>query len=350
MKTELLTVNPAFPEPDRIARAAAVLRRGGLVAFPTETVYGLGAAALDARAVRRIFEAKGRPSHNPVIVHVADADAARTVAADWPESARALAERFWPGPLTLVVPRGPAVPDEVTAGGPTVALRVPDHPVALALIRAAGVPVAAPSANLSTSVSPTRAVHVLRTLDGRIDMVLDGGPCAGGIESTVLALPRDGAPRILRPGLITRAQIEAVLGRSVLAPSGAPEAGASAPSPENTAAVAPLPSPGMLERHYAPRAPLVIAAGDGRTAARTFADQGLRTGWLAFEDENRAGLPASVRVEVMPRDPAGYAARLYAALHDLDALPVDRIVASRLPDTDDWTALRDRLKRAAVPR
>ena len=188
-----------------------MLRGGGLAAFPTETVYGLGANALDAAAVARIFAAKGRPANNPLIVHLADAAQVREIAADWPESASRLAERFWPGPLTLVLPRRDIVPDIVTARGPTVAVRVPAHPVAQALLRAAALPLAAPSANRSTELSPTRAEHVLRGLEGRIDLLLDGGPTAGGIESTVLdvtIMP----PRLLRPGLIGVAQLEAVIG------------------------------------------------------------------------------------------------------------------------------------------
>src|SRR5262249_34135404 len=184
MGTILCAVDPHSPNAEAITGAARLLRAGGLVAFPTETVYGLGANALDASAVARIFAAKGRPANNPLIVHVAEADEARQVAADWPEAAARLAERFWPGPLTLVLPKRAIVPDAVTANGPTLAVRVPAHPVAQALLRAAGVPVAAPSANRSTELSPTRAEHVLRGLDGRIDVLLDGGPTAGGIEST----------------------------------------------------------------------------------------------------------------------------------------------------------------------
>jgi len=192
MKTEVLRLSPDHPEEDAIARAAEVLRRGGLVAFPTETVYGLGASALNATACGRIFEAKGRPANNPLIVHIASAEDALQVAAAWPEPAARLAERFWPGPLTLVLPRRDIVPDVVTAGGPTVALRVPAHPVALALLHAAGVPVAAPSANRSSRLSPTRAEHVLRDLEGHIDLVLDGGNC-GLIPTSVIDLSTDRA-------------------------------------------------------------------------------------------------------------------------------------------------------------
>ncbi len=332
MHTEVLPIDAEQPDPGAIARAAAVLRAGGLVAFPTETVYGLGANALDATAVGRIFAAKGRPAHNPLIVHVAAVGDAGRVAASWPESAARLAARFWPGPLTLVLPKRPEVPATVTAGGPTVAVRVPAHPIALALIRAAGAPVAAPSANRSGYISPTRADHVLRGLDGRIDMVLDVGPVPGGIESTVLDLTSE-PPRLLRPGLVSPAEIEAILGpvaRS--APAAAP-------------AESPLPSPGMLSRHYAPRAPLELADGDGRASVEELRRAGLRVGWLAFGGADLAG----VTVVAMPADPDGYAARLYAALHALDGAGVDRIIVARPPESDEWLAVRDRLRRAAAP-
>ncbi len=264
MHTEVLAVDARAPQPDLIARAAAVLRSGGLVAFPTETVYGLGALALDAAAVRRIFAAKGRPANNPLIVHIADPKDASQVAAEWPDAAERLARRFWPGPLTLVVPRTAGVPDATTAGGPTVAVRVPAHPVALALLRAVGAPVAAPSANRSAELSPTLAEHVLRGLTGRIDLVLDGGPTAGGIESTVLDMTT-APPRLLRPGLIGPAELEAVIGP--VGRTGATQAGSA------------LPSPGMLPRHYSPRTPLECSRG-GAFRVRELLRSGVRVGWL----------------------------------------------------------------------
>ncbi len=321
-------------DPDAIAAAADVLRRGGLVAFPTETVYGLGANALDPAAVGRIFAAKDRPPTNPVIVHVADVTELGALTQSRSPVAAKLAERFWPGPLTLVLPKTAAVPDVVTAGGPTVAVRVPAHPVALALLRAAGVPLAAPSANRSTELSPTTADHVLRGLGGRVDLILDGGPTAAGIESTVLDLTAD-PPRLLRPGLVTPAMIEAVIG----------------PIQRRTLAVAdataPLPSPGMMAKHYAPRAPLELAAGDGRPRVEALAGSGQRVGWLTWP--GAGDVAGAVRVE-MPVQPMGYAARLYAVLHDLDAAGVDRIVVAELPAGDDWLAVRDRLGRAAEQR
>ena len=206
-----LTVDPAAPDPAAIAEAALALRDGLLVAFPTETVYGLGAHGLDARAVERIYEAKGRPAYNPVILHVADARAARVLAAHWPEAAERLAERYWPGPLTLVLRRADIVPAIATAGLDAVGIRVPAHPVALALLAAAQIPVAAPSANRSTELSPTSAEHVARALGDRVDVLLDGGETTLGIESTVLDLTGE-RPVLLRPGLLTREELELVIG------------------------------------------------------------------------------------------------------------------------------------------
>jgi L-threonylcarbamoyladenylate synthase len=312
--TVVYAADPASPE--TIRRAAELLRGGKLVAFPTETVYGLGANALDAEAVARIFAAKGRPATNPLIVHVADEAHVSTVAAQWPEAARKLAAAFWPGPLTLVVPRSAAVPDAVTAGGATVAVRSPAHPVAQALIAAAGVPIAAPSANRSGELSPTTAAHVRQSLDGRIDLILDGGACPGGLESTVVDVtgPR---VRLLRPGLVTVAQLEAVAGPVELA---APVEG-------------PLPSPGMLSRHYAPRTRLECAEGEAEAdfLAGVYETAGLRVAKLRL-----AGTPSEV------------AARLYAELHSLDDAGYDRIIVALPADTDDWRAVRDRLTRAAA--
>ncbi len=333
MPTIVLPVNPIEPEAQVIARAAAVLRGGGLVAFPTETVYGLGANALDPGAVGRIFTAKGRPATNPLIVHVTEAAEVARVAASWPEVAGRLAVRFWPGPLTLVLSRRACVPDAVTAGGPTVAVRVPAHPVAQALLRAAGVPVAAPSANRSTRLSPTRAEHVLAGLDGRIDMLLDGGPTAGGLESTVLDVTAE-PPRLLRPGLITPDALAEVLGDA----------------PQRTgspAGAGPLRSPGMLARHYAPRTPLECVAANGRERVEALCQEGLRVGWLAPEGAAAMAGP-DIRQVIMPADPAAYAAQLYAVLHALDVAGLDRIVVALPPDTDAWLAVRDRLRRASA--
>ncbi|HEX6369984.1 MAG TPA: L-threonylcarbamoyladenylate synthase [Longimicrobium sp.] len=331
----LLHVDPAHPDPAALRRAAGVLRGGGLVAFPTETVYGLGAHALDPAAVHRIYEAKGRPAYNPLIVHLADAAAARALASAWPEEARRLAAAFWPGPLTLVLPKHDSIPDSVTAGLPSVALRVPAHPVAHALLREAGIPVAAPSANRSTGVSPTTAQHVAASLGGRVDVIVDGGPCPVGIESTVLSLAGP-VPTLLRPGTISVDDLRPVIGEVAL-PSAA------------TDATAARPSPGMLDRHYAPRAAVRIVPRQERErvladAARRV-DEGKRVGALLLEDAGDPRIAPAVR---MPDDPAGYAARLYAALHELDDAGCDVILIDPPPDAPAWAGVRDRLRRATT--
>jgi L-threonylcarbamoyladenylate synthase len=339
MKTVVIPVDPAAPSAAALAAAARVLREGGLVAFPTETVYGLGANALDASAVGRIFTAKGRPSNNPLIVHIADTAQVQQVVADWPPLAERLAERLWPGPLTLVLPKRDTVSDIVTAQGPTVAVRVPDHPVAQALLRAAGLPIAAPSANLSKELSPTRAEHVLRGLEGRIDLLLDGGPTAGGIESTVLDLTTT-PPRLLRPGLVRIAELEAVIGSVGQARA---LTGAAQDAPQ------PLLSPGMLSRHYAPRTPLecVEAGREPERLAQLLAGKRW-VGWVTFADPGEVIIPSEVHLRVMPSEPDGYAARLYAVLHELDDVGLCRILVTLPPDQDEWLAVRDRLQRAAA--
>jgi len=333
----LHTVDPATPDPDIIADAAARLRVGELVAFPTETVYGLGANALDAEAVARIFAAKGRPSYNPVIVHVPDVAAARRVVTHWPASAEKLAAAFWPGPLTLVLPKAPEIPDLVSAGLPLIGVRVPAHPVALALLRAARVPVAAPSANKSNQLSPTSASHVLRGLADVDGIVLDGGECAVGIESTVIDLSTD-VPTVLRPGGVSVEALERVLGVSV------PLAVAPA------AVDAPRRSPGALDRHYAPRASVrMFAATDGvalTTSIDALRSDGALVGIVTWSDFD---LPFSsdVTVRQLPADAAGYASQLFATLHELDARGVAAIVIESVPDEPIWDAVRDRLRRAA---
>jgi L-threonylcarbamoyladenylate synthase len=326
LETVVLKVDAGMTEPDLVRRAADVIRAGGLVAFPTETVYGLGANALDAEAVARIYEAKGRPPSNPVIVHVF-ADAVLNVAAIWPETAAKLAERFWPGPLTLVVPKSDRVPDVVTAGGPTVAVRCPNHPVAQALMRAAGVPIAAPSANRSTELSPTRAEHVLTSLNGRIDLLLDGGPCPGGIESTVVDVTGI-VPRVLRPGLVTVPMLEVVCGRV--------EIGAKV---EGVAR-----SPGQMVKHYSPRTPVVLASRFNEAIRlRNLANEP-RVLILTFSSLQEP----SPEVRSMPVTPEQYAADLYAILHEVDQAGWDRVVIELPPDRPEWAAVRDRLMRAAA--
>lgn len=335
MHTEVWRVDPYAPDPMVISRAAEALREGKLVAFPTETVYGLGANALDAGAVTRIFHAKGRPPINPLIVHIADIPSAIQLVVEWPDSAEKLARQFWPGPLTLVLPKRGVIPDVVTAGGKTVALRIPAHPVALALIREAGVPIAAPSANRSSRISPTHAEHVVRDLGGRIEMVLDAGPTMGGLESTVLDLTTAPA-RLLRPGLITPSQIEEVIGPIVLDRRARGREGAA------------LRSPGMLPRHYAPRAALECAPDGGRSRVQALCRQGVKVGWMPLGTADVETLPDLITVE-MPTDPRAYSKRLYAVLHALDEAGVERIVVALPPDTEEWLAVRDRLRRASSP-
>ena len=322
---QVIQIDPQTPDPAIIARAGALLREGHLVAFPTETVYGLGANALDPDAVEQIYVAKGRPSHNPLIVHVASAGGARAVASEWPERAEKLARAFWPGPLTMVLPKRAEVPESVTAGLPSVAVRVPAHPVALALIVAAGVPVAAPSANRSMMLSPTTAQHVASSLSDTVDLVLDGGPTTVGIESTVVDVTGERA-RILRPGMITAAQIEKLIGPLAAGPT---IAGDSA-----------RPSPGMLDRHYSPRARLVIVdASDVASALTDARDGGAHAEALVITA--RANGPP------MPSDAEGYAARLYERLHALDDAGVDVVIVERVPSDPTWDGIRDRLERAA---
>ena len=326
---QILRVTPSAPDPVAIRQAAEIIRAGGLVAFPTETVYGLGANALDEQAVRRIYEAKGRPGNNPLIAHVPDAEVARGLARAWPPEAETLARRFWPGPLTLVLPKRSSIPDLVTAGLPAVAVRVPSHPVALALLRASQVPIAAPSANRFTELSPTTAEHVVKSLGDRVDLILDGGPTSVGIESTVLDLTGP-VPRLLRPGMVTLAELEHAIGSIAPAPA--------------VSGSAPRLSPGMHERHYAPRArlELVTPADVGRQTPT--AGQSL-TGALILSD-----LVWPVQHPMrMPRDPVEYASRLYAALHALDDLGCQVILVELPPPEAAWHGVHDRLRRAATP-
>jgi L-threonylcarbamoyladenylate synthase len=344
--TLLLRVTPEGEPHEHIARAAALLRAGRLVAFPTETVYGLGADATNARAVAGIFAAKGRPSWDPLIVHVAEAAAISRVTAEVPPLAWRLAERFWPGPLTLILPRGEAIPPIVAAGGPSVGVRVPSAPVARALLREAGVPVAAPSANRFTHTSPTSASHVLADLDGRIECLVDGGPCAVGVESTVLDLTSS-PPRVLRPGGVT---LEA-LRELVPEVQGPPELVAEAPPA--TAAVA---APGQMARHYAPRTRLIVFAAEGEPALEAIRDEaeaalgrGLRVGALLADEEADRLADLGMQIERLgpEGDLAEISRRLYAALRALDAAGLDLILAHTFGTDGLGLALHDRLRRAA---
>lgn len=289
-----------------IKEAAERIRAGELVAFPTETVYGLGANALDAAAIAKIYELKGRPETSPLIVHAASIEMARALVTEWPDEAEQLARKYWPGPLTLVLPKAPSIPDLVTAGLWTVGVRVPAHPMALGLIEHAGVPVAAPSANRFGGLSPTTAEHVRAAFGGAVP-VLDGGPCQVGIESTVVSLA-GGKITLLRPGMIAFPDLER----------------AATPTAAH-------PSPGMHARHYSPRTPLILSCNPDSRGAYI---------WITR--------PApSARSIQMPNDPAAYAARLYGALHELDREALPSITVEPPPDTIEWTAVVDRLGRAA---
>lgn len=308
--------------------ALAALRRGEAIGLPTETVYGLAADAHDPAAVRRIYALKGRPSDHPLIVHVADAVTASRWAGDWPDAAEALAEAFWPGPLTLILPRAANVPDEVTGGQDTVGLRVPAHPVAQALLRAFEGGVAAPSANRFGRLSPTTAAHVREEFGDAVPIVLDGGECEIGLESTIVDLSSD-TPRILRPGKISRPEIEDVIG----------------PVAEGKDGDSPRAS-GTLASHYAPRAGVEVLARAPLVARfHELAKRGQKVAALL------RGQPfKDIDGEVLPSDLAGYGHALYAALRRLDARGFDVLLAELPPHTAAWAAVNDRLKRAAAPR
>ncbi len=331
LPTRLLSLDPLHREAS-LQEAARVLREGGLAAFPTETVYGLGACATNSEAVQAIYAAKGRPSRNPLIVHVAAKEAALPLVSAWPEAAELLAVRFWPGPLTLVLPRSPLIPDAVTGGGDTVGVRVPAHPDALQLLQKAEVPVAAPSANRSNGISPTSAQHVMQHLNGRIALVLDGGQTPGGIESTVLDLTAP-APVLLRPGLLSVSEIESCIGTVVRT------------TPQHAADAA-LPAPGMMARHYAPRASLLLASPENALRlAEKLLQQGAKPALLTMQQMNAGEIPLLCLSETAE----GYAALLYSALHTLDAGGATHIVAVLPPEAPEWEAVRDRLMRASTP-
>ncbi|MBQ1684219.1 MAG: threonylcarbamoyl-AMP synthase, partial [Clostridia bacterium] len=321
--------------------AGRVIRAGGLVVFPTETVYGLGANGLDGEAVAKIFEAKGRPNDNPLILHVAKKSDVRPLWVKIPDTARLLMDEFWPGPLTLVYLKSSIVPDAVTAGLDTVAVRMPEHRTALALIRAAGVPIAAPSANLSGKPSPTRIEHVLEDMDGRVDVMLDGGPCSVGVESTVLSLV--GTPTILRPGGVTKEMLESVIGtvkvaHAVLNPLGENEVAAS---------------PGMKYRHYAPDCEVVVAEGSPRRAASiinreySLAESDGKNCIIFATEQTKSYYKGKKYVIIGDRDmPASLCASLFAALRD-ESGGTDIIFAEAIPAKEQGLAYMNRLLRAS---
>lgn len=318
---------------DEIAKAVALLRAGELVAFPTETVYGLGADAENSVALARIFAAKRRPADHPLIVHLPGIELLSRWAIDIPDTAYALAKAFWPGPLTLILKRGPNVPDAVTGGQQTVGLRVPDHPVALALLGGFGGGIAAPSANRYGRISPTMAGHVREEFGDQVALVLDGGPCALGIESTIVDLSR-GSPQLLRPGAITVDQIARACGLA-LGRALAPE---SSPAPQ---------VPGSHAAHYAPATPLAIVATERlRDHIAKLRLAGRRCAVLAYSDSAELASPALLRM--LPADPAGYAHALYAAMRELDGVGAELIVVEAVPGGEGWLAVADRLRRAAA--
>jgi len=337
MKTQLIKISDAELDEKNVALAARLLTEGQLVAIPTETVYGLAGNALDGTTVRRIYEAKGRPQDNPMIVHISDISQLDGVCTDIPGKARALALKFWPGPLTMVLNKAESIPYAVTAGLPTVAVRCPSHPVARAIIRAAGIPLAAPSANLSGKPSPTEAAHVLNDLYGRIDAVVDGGACTVGLESTVIDLTCT-PPRLLRPGGITLEQLEAVLGE--VAVDGAVSGN---PGPD----VAPR-APGMKYRHYAPEAQVLIVRGRADDAAkyiRANADQ--KTAVLCYDEELPLFDGLSCVAYGALSHPDTLARGLFSALRKLDGMGLERIFA-RCPEGGGLLrAVENRLKKAA---
>ncbi len=311
-----------------IKKAAAILRRGGLVAFPTETVYGLGGLAFHARAIRRIFAVKGRPADNPLIIHIAQQDQLHRLSSNISSSANDLAKAFWPGPLTLVLERAEDVPAAVSAGLSTVAVRMPNHPVALALIHAAGEPIAAPSANKSGCLSPTLAYHVEETLGDEIEMILDGGPCTVGLESTVLDLTVD-PPRILRPGAITTETIQSVIGKV-------------APYLPGHDAVG---SPGLKHTHYAPKLTMILVHADqwGDTLNQ-WLSSGKRLGAISLQPVSRPLLYHRVMADL-----TDFAQSLFLALHEAEAMGVEVLLVEAVPKTGLGIAIMDRLERGARP-
>lgn len=327
-------------ETQAVQHGAEIIKRGGVVAFPTETVYGLGADAFAPLAVARIFEVKKRPHFDPLIVHIASPDDLGRLVMDIPGPARELVSRFWPGPLTVVLPKRDDVPDIVTAGLPTVAVRMPRHAMALRLIELSGSPIAAPSANPFGYVSPTTAEHVREQLDDQVDLILDGGPCPVGVESTILSFSEE-RPVLLRPGGVPLEEIESVLGKVEIPPveKQTPSApGSWAPGPW-----APGPrAPGMLPKHYAPRTPIILATKNEIDSSRN-----RKAGLLAFREPAKG--PAFLHIEVLSRngDLREAAANLFAAIRRLDALNLDVIVAEAVPETGLGRAIMDRLRRAS---
>ncbi len=342
--TQIIRVNKTKPEPEKLSAAAKMLASGGTVVFPTETVYGLGANALDEYAVKKIFTAKGRPSDNPLIVHIYDFTQLDKLASTVPASFFELAGKFWPGPLTMVVKKSPLVPDLVTAGLDTVGIRMPNHPVALELIKQSGVPVAAPSANVSGLPSPTKAEHVINDLDGKVDIIIDGGDCLVGLESTVLDIAGD-TPVILRPGGITPEQIEAVLGKVMVDRFVYERFKDQDSNPR---------SPGIKYRHYSPKAEVILVEGSLTEMA---AEINTRSEYL-INNKKRVGIMATDQTRHMyahgtvmslgDRDrPETIAGNLFGLLRYFDQMGVDVILAESIDRTGIGIAVMNRMVRAA---
>ena len=335
MKTEILPTHTKSLFNAAVARAVELLRAGEVVALPTETVYGLAANALDAKAVAKIFQIKGRPEHNPIIVHVVGNEMAKACVKDFSALAENFSKSFWPGPLTLVLPRAKTIPNSVTAGGETVGVRWPSHPIMQAVIRECGFPLAAPSANLSNQISPTNAAHVRAQLDGKIPLIVDGGQSQVGIESTVLDLTVS-PPKVLRPGMIHAESLAAV-------------AGNLQPSTFNLQPST-LRSPGMLAKHYSPKAKLVVLnwGDDSELVSQlsTFNFQ-LSTTHVIAHTKVPAGFPPE-NVSVIPHDAEAFARALYGELHRCDAAGAEFIVVEAPPETPEWAGIVDRLRRAAA--
>lgn len=344
MKTKRIYISASQPDEEALAEAARVLRAGNLVAFPTETVYGLGGNALDGTACARIFQVKGRPQDNPLIVHVASKDEALRLVREWNEAAERCAQAFWPGPLTLVLPKSSAIPDEVTAGLDTVAVRMPSHPVALALIRKAGLPIAAPSANLSGKPSPTSGAHVWHDLAGRIPLILDAGSSEVGLESTVLDLSGF-VPTILRPGGIGKEQLTVALG----------EVQVDRPSGEQ-----PPKAPGMKYRHYAPKGEMLLLGRTQDKVLERMAEEilkahrrGMRVGILCTLENApylHTQLPDLLFVLGSADRPEEVASNLYEGLRLCDSQDMDIILAEGIEENGIGSAVMNRLKKAAGKR
>jgi len=334
-KTEILPTHTPQLFQQAVRRAAELLRAGEVVVLPTETVYGLAANALNPEAVQRIYAIKGRPSHNPIIIHVASRQMARECTPVWPAVADKLADAFWPGPLTMVLPKQPDLPDIVTAGGDTVGVRWPSHPFIQEVIKACGFPLAAPSANLSNQLSPTNALHVAKQLDGLVPLIVDGGQAQVGIESTVIDLTSN-PPRVLRPGMIHAESLVAVTGEL---------------ADQQTSGDTILRSPGMLQKHYSPKARLLIQAW-ADTPALLQQLRALNADLPTTHIIAHTNIPLTeelTNVSVIPHDAEAFARAIYGELHRCDEEKASLIVVEPVPQAPEWQGIADRLQRAAAP-